>query len=176
MAASVSEARWYSPEIGRFLTVDPLGYAGGDINLYRFVGNNPVNFIDPLGLDPRGWHSPYPSHRWNSTYSPALDNSVLKCHVATHNDPLENVIGGIIVGGPLVTYGGALAVPYISSAAQSAAIAVLSNPAALATIQKKGYDLIMGVVPGSWTPTSLEGYATAIPARAIQLYYENLKR
>ena len=50
MAASVSEARWYSPETGRFLTRDPLGHAGGDTNLYRFVGNNPVNFIDPWGL------------------------------------------------------------------------------------------------------------------------------
>jgi hypothetical protein len=34
----------------RFLTPDPIGLAGGDINLYSYVGNNPVNFVDPWGL------------------------------------------------------------------------------------------------------------------------------
>jgi hypothetical protein len=32
------------------MTRDPLGFAGGDVNLYRMTGNNPVNRIDPLGL------------------------------------------------------------------------------------------------------------------------------
>jgi RHS repeat-associated protein len=41
--------RYYDPGQGRFLTRDPLGYAGG-INLYGYVGNNPLNSLDPLGL------------------------------------------------------------------------------------------------------------------------------
>ena len=57
MGASISEARWYSPVTGRFLSIDPLGYAGGDVNLYRFVRNNPVNFIDPWGLEIRVYSS-----------------------------------------------------------------------------------------------------------------------
>jgi RHS repeat-associated protein len=41
-------ARYYSPERGRFVQRDPLGYADG-MGVYVYVGNNPVNFIDPDG-------------------------------------------------------------------------------------------------------------------------------
>jgi RHS repeat-associated protein len=41
--------RKYDPVTGNWLTSDPIGIAGG-INLYRFVGNNPVNYRDWLGL------------------------------------------------------------------------------------------------------------------------------
>jgi len=43
-------ARYYHPEIGRFMQTDPLGYKV-DINLYRYVGNNTTMLKDPYGLD-----------------------------------------------------------------------------------------------------------------------------
>ena len=43
-------ARWYMPEIGRWISKDPIGISGG-LNLYIFCENNPISFIDPLGLD-----------------------------------------------------------------------------------------------------------------------------
>jgi RHS repeat-associated protein len=44
-------ARYYLPAIGRFLTPDPIGLAGG-VNPYSYVNSNPVNFRDPFGLVP----------------------------------------------------------------------------------------------------------------------------
>lgn len=44
-------ARWYSPEVGRWISKDPIGFAGGDANLYAYVGGNPLNYVDPTGLD-----------------------------------------------------------------------------------------------------------------------------
>lgn len=42
-------ARWYDPGQGRFVSEDPIGFAGGD-NFYGYVGNNPLNATDPSGL------------------------------------------------------------------------------------------------------------------------------
>jgi len=42
-------ARYYDPEIGRFVSEDPLGFAAGDVNFYAYVGNNPINNNDPSG-------------------------------------------------------------------------------------------------------------------------------
>ena len=41
--------RYYDPSAGRWITRDPIGYAGGG-NLYGYVGNDPVNATDPSGL------------------------------------------------------------------------------------------------------------------------------
>ena len=48
-------SRFYSPALQRFLSEDPKGFAGGDVNLFAYVSNSPVTFVDPLGLDQTIW-------------------------------------------------------------------------------------------------------------------------
>lgn len=64
-------SREYDPHWGRWTTLDPVLFAGLDTNLYAYVGNDPVNFVDPLGwiklpADPTGLPPEWthdPTHR-----------------------------------------------------------------------------------------------------------------
>ena len=42
-------ARYYDSNVGRFISVDPMGFGAGDTNLYRYVGNGVTNATDPSG-------------------------------------------------------------------------------------------------------------------------------
>jgi len=46
--------RYYCPDIGRYLTADPIGLAGG-INPYLYANANPLRYSDPFGLEPWDW-------------------------------------------------------------------------------------------------------------------------
>jgi RHS repeat-associated protein len=50
-------ARYYDAGVGRFVSEDPIGFSAGDANLYRYVGNSPVNATDPSGLRDSRWPS-----------------------------------------------------------------------------------------------------------------------
>jgi RHS repeat-associated protein len=50
--------RYYSPQTGRFISEDPIGWASGQTNAYAYVGGNPVQFSDPEGLQ---WAVPIPA-------------------------------------------------------------------------------------------------------------------
>jgi RHS repeat-associated protein len=49
-------ARAYDPRIGRFVSPDPIGYGDG-MNMYAYVGNDPINRWDPMGLEMSGFPS-----------------------------------------------------------------------------------------------------------------------
>ena len=68
-------ARMYDPAIGRFLTQDPVGFAGGDVNLYRYVTNAPTSFTGPLGL-------------WN--YKPGTNGSGLQTPITDAEPTVDN--------------------------------------------------------------------------------------
>lgn len=54
-------ARDYDASVGRWLQKDPIGFRGGQTNLYGYVMNDPVNFVDPRGLVAGSISGNYPS-------------------------------------------------------------------------------------------------------------------
>jgi hypothetical protein len=88
----------YAPRWDRFLQVDPIGYQGGS-NLYTYVGNDPLNFIDPFGLDKQGGFSGYSAQLAapELAQSQALTDFVQQYPRATM---VEGAIGlGVVFGG-----------------------------------------------------------------------------
>jgi hypothetical protein len=53
-----SWARYYRPGLQRFISEDPIGFAAGDVNLYAYGANNPLRFVDSLGLDKQAAEEP----------------------------------------------------------------------------------------------------------------------
>lgn len=54
LGQSYHRARVYDPAAGRWWAEDPLGFGGGDTNLYRYAGNRPTDRTDPSGMQPPG--------------------------------------------------------------------------------------------------------------------------
>ena len=61
--------RVYSPTLGRFLQTDPIRFNAGDVNIYRYCGNDPTDWIDPWGLLTSNRFSPNdPIHDWSDGF------------------------------------------------------------------------------------------------------------
>jgi protein-glutamine gamma-glutamyltransferase len=77
----------YDPNLGRWLEEDPIGFDGGDMDLYRFVGNSPANAIDPSGL--RLMIAGRVVHKFDDTYT-RLRN------VKPHDPAVEEILDRMI--------------------------------------------------------------------------------
>ena len=80
-------ARYYDPDLGRFLSEDPIGVSGG-LNLYAYAGNDPVNAMDPAGLC-----AVYGTHIRSDVDDPSTDICV--------DNPAYGDHGGQLTGIPL---------------------------------------------------------------------------
>jgi RHS repeat-associated protein len=111
--------RFYEPGLQRWMNRDPIGEAGG-LNLYSFVGNNPLMLVDPWGLDWKSWvqlHLVWPAEEaadnvWNvgvavlftpqygnpSDTIEALGNPLLRLGTyipSEHHDEWNQLAGGV---------------------------------------------------------------------------------
>lgn len=81
--------RWYDPEIGRFISEDPIGLAGG-INVFTFAGNNPIAGQDPFGLAGQETSSSYTGPDGCAVYE--ISSLYTGCR-AYYGDPLVVSVG-----------------------------------------------------------------------------------
>jgi RHS repeat-associated protein len=77
-------ARYYDPIDGRFISKDPLTFGSGDVNLYGYVQNNPIDFTDPHGTD---------------KFSTGLNVSGLIASIGTLLPPPIDVYSGYVLSG-----------------------------------------------------------------------------
>ncbi len=62
---SYHRARYLDTPSGRWTSEAPIGFAAGDFNLYRYVGNSATNYVDPSGrVGERAWWDPLGWIRW----------------------------------------------------------------------------------------------------------------
>ncbi|NCA78377.1 MAG: RHS repeat-associated core domain-containing protein, partial [Alphaproteobacteria bacterium] len=78
-------ARMYHPGLGRFLQRDPIGF-GDDFNLYRYVKNSPVNFVDPWGLEALA------QDRNGNAYVPIWEDPIVWLVTAGMGGPVKTVL------------------------------------------------------------------------------------
>jgi len=91
-------ARDYDPSTGRWTAKDPIGFAGGGTNLYGYALNDPVNLMDPAGLESCGCAS---------AQRGAPDRNTQFAESFEH---VEGAIYPFVVGGGAIVAGGVVAV------------------------------------------------------------------
>ena len=84
--------RWQDPKTGAWISQDPIGFAAGDTNLYRFNQNDPTVEIDPTGHEGEGALTSPPGRRR------AFPNSPYRPPVPGDQPPFAWGPGGIIIG------------------------------------------------------------------------------
>ena len=96
-----SRARFYDPKLGRFISEDPIGFAGGDVNLYGYVWNDPLHFVDPDGLQARSDRDHRSYYKRQLPTDGLKDLQQLACSIDGYNPWFTLEFGGALQLGPV---------------------------------------------------------------------------
>jgi RHS repeat-associated protein len=105
--------RFYHTGLGRFVQRDPIGYEAEDMSLYRYVGNQPNGWLDPMGL--RTWGE------WAREQMRRARDRVCNAHDKVSNHPISQCLCGIANVADMIN-GPAFFIPGVNVAASAAEI------------------------------------------------------
>jgi RHS repeat-associated protein len=116
-------ARYYDPMVGRFISEDPLGFDGGDVNLYVYAGLNPLLVVDPWGKESQQYGSIRNAPGFFESIGDSVRTDVDRVvhpdrygenarvnTVMTYTAVAVDVVAGTIATQPLSSYGVRLAI------------------------------------------------------------------
>jgi len=132
-------ARHYAPSLGKFLSRDPIGYAGGS-NLYSYCAGDSINFTDPSGLEPPPW-----VNAWLNT----LDVTATAAG-AYYGGQAGGATGFTIGAGAGLSTGPGATVASPALATAGAAIGTVAGAAAGGTAAHAGAQIVGGLVRGAY--------------------------
>ena len=111
-------ARYYDPQVGRFISEDPTDFSGSGTNFYAYVRNNPMDLADPLGFCPE---EKKPCYSGNSL----MDKSVRFFSLLRLRDTWREWVGG--GGAKLTAFGAAEAGAKSAGGAESLGAAAIGT-------------------------------------------------
>lgn len=151
-----NRARYYAPGLQRFISQDPIGFGGGG-NHYAYVGNNPANFVDPLGLDG--------GNPFLDALQTALDIAGM---IPGFGEPFDLINGGISLARG--DYAGA-------ALSMAAAVPFVGEVAGAAKIARRADDIVDGARAARRTTLEPGPFAgESIPARGPQRDFTSAER
>jgi RHS repeat-associated protein len=87
--------RYYDPKTGTYISEDPIGFEGGDVNLYRYVNNSPQVWMDPWGL--------YSWGEFMEDWATVADIRAAQQYWQNYGGPVGSVMSGLLSFSGLAT-------------------------------------------------------------------------